>query len=709
MRKLRKGFTIVELVIVIAVIAVLTAVLIPTFIHLTKKAKTSVDQSLVANLNKALVLEEEETGKKPETMYDAVQGLKNQGFLVAQLITKSDDDLVYNVEKNKFFLSSDVDASKKHEYWHIESSVPAEQTWSIYAYNWNGDSATGLTVGFDAGEQEGLKTVSFVGGHDAILRTNSLETTLSINAPANHVTRFGKAGLVEPCITANNSLEDHGNAPWVTLTGGRFVVTPNTKVDKLFLNVDKNDSEQALSITLENNATMPEIVKPVLGLKDDETVKIVEVTTPEKTETLYLRGNSTIEDGQVFSSTDGGETLVPVTAETASPTAVAIANAKEAGKVVETGITEEQKASAVVDAKTKAEVEEMAEETGEDLSNYAARIGHKGYETFKAALDAAKAGETISLMKDVDLTATSLYTVANRLWILKNITIDGCNYTAEVTKNGFGICTEKVTFKNISIKTNSAGYRCIDTRSGQSQYGKFVEEITLDHVFLDTTKHGNSDYTQPLTIGGSSSSFLDENGKVRKTKVNVLNHSAIQTHDESIAYYAIITFNPIELNLKNTTVKGWANVYLKAPVSSAGSKGSVVNIDDCDLYSNNIYSGDTNSFSLIMINDGTAAVKSAVNIKNSRIHVDANSNQKQSFIATDGSAHYEVNILEGNKFYFNTEKAILYMNSKNGVFSIANGNEVYSAQVESTLFENKLSDSQELRDDGEGKYTVVAK
>ena len=708
MRKLRKGFTVVELVIVIAVIAVLTAVLIPTFIHLTKKAKNSVDASLVANLNKALVLEEEETGKKPETMYDAVQGLKNQGYLVAQLITKSDDELVYSVEKNKFFLSSDVDASKKHEYWHIESSVPTDQTWSIYAYNWNGDSATGLTVGFDAGEQEGLKTVSFVGGHDAILRTNSLETTLSINAPTNHVTRFGKAGLVEPCITAKNSLEDHGNAPWVTLTGGRFVVTPNTKVDKLFLDVDKNDSEQALAITLENNATMPEIVKPVLGLRDDETVKIVEVTTPEKTETLYLCGDSTIEDGKVFSSTDGGETLVPVTAETASPTAVAIANAKVAGEVVEKGITEEQKAAAVVDAKTAAEVEEMAEETGEDLSNYAARIGYKGYETFKAALDAAKAGETISLMKDVDLTSTSLYS-KNRLWVLKNITIDGCNYTAQVTQNGFGICTEKVTFKNISIKTNSAGYRCIDTRSGQTGYGNFVEEITLDHVFLDTTNHGNSDYTQPLTIGGNSSSFLDENGNVRKTKVNVLNHSAIQTHDDSIAYYAIITFNPIELNLKNTTVKGWANVYLKAPNGSAGSKGSVINIDDCDLHSNNIYSGSSNSFSLIMINEGTAAVKSVVNIKNSRIHVDANSSEEQSFIATDDSDHYEVNILEGNKFYFNSENAVLYMNSNNGAFSVTNGNEVYSNHIDLTLFANVLTSSQELHDDGEGKYTVVAK
>ena len=45
-RKNKKGFTIVELVIVIAVIAILAAVLIPTFSSLIKKAKISADTQL---------------------------------------------------------------------------------------------------------------------------------------------------------------------------------------------------------------------------------------------------------------------------------------------------------------------------------------------------------------------------------------------------------------------------------------------------------------------------------------------------------------------------------------------------------------------------------------------------------------------------------------------------------------------------------------
>ena len=50
-RNNKKGFTIVELVIVIAVIAILAAVLIPTFSNVIKKANMSADQQEIRNIN----------------------------------------------------------------------------------------------------------------------------------------------------------------------------------------------------------------------------------------------------------------------------------------------------------------------------------------------------------------------------------------------------------------------------------------------------------------------------------------------------------------------------------------------------------------------------------------------------------------------------------------------------------------------------------
>ena len=70
----KKGFTIVELVIVIAVIAILAAVLIPTFAGIIKKANLSADQQAVRQMNTALAVYEAENGK-PETIAEAKKAL----------------------------------------------------------------------------------------------------------------------------------------------------------------------------------------------------------------------------------------------------------------------------------------------------------------------------------------------------------------------------------------------------------------------------------------------------------------------------------------------------------------------------------------------------------------------------------------------------------------------------------------------------------
>ena len=50
MNKFKKAFTLVELVIVIAVIAILAAILIPTFSNVIEKANENADIQLVNNL-----------------------------------------------------------------------------------------------------------------------------------------------------------------------------------------------------------------------------------------------------------------------------------------------------------------------------------------------------------------------------------------------------------------------------------------------------------------------------------------------------------------------------------------------------------------------------------------------------------------------------------------------------------------------------------
>ena len=93
MRKTKNAFTIVELVIVIAVIAILAAILIPTFSNIINSANETKDISLTKNLNSFLALEENISGKS-ENIASALNVCKANGIDINEIKTKSNCDLV---------------------------------------------------------------------------------------------------------------------------------------------------------------------------------------------------------------------------------------------------------------------------------------------------------------------------------------------------------------------------------------------------------------------------------------------------------------------------------------------------------------------------------------------------------------------------------------------------------------------------------------
>ena len=107
----KKGFTIVELVIVIAVIAVLAAVLIPTFVNLTRKANISADTVLAKNLNTALALYDAENDV--EDFDDVLEAIKEHGYLIANLNAKAEGCFfVWESETNQILLVDSTEGYK---------------------------------------------------------------------------------------------------------------------------------------------------------------------------------------------------------------------------------------------------------------------------------------------------------------------------------------------------------------------------------------------------------------------------------------------------------------------------------------------------------------------------------------------------------------------------------------------------------------------
>lgn len=130
----KKGFTVVELVVVIAVIAILAAVLIPTFAALVKKANISVDIQLAANLNRVLAMCEATDGKNI-TMHDAVLDLAENGFDMTKISSSDPDNVllwdqtadryaVYSVSEDKLIWTDadnagikEITAANKSQFW----------------------------------------------------------------------------------------------------------------------------------------------------------------------------------------------------------------------------------------------------------------------------------------------------------------------------------------------------------------------------------------------------------------------------------------------------------------------------------------------------------------------------------------------------------------------------------------------------------------
>ncbi len=269
-----------------------------------------------------------------------------------------------------------------------------------------------------------------------------------------------------------------------------------------------------------------------------------------------------------------------------------------------------------------------------------ATVGGTDYATLQAAFNAATDGQTVKLLEDYNAASEAMASGNRQFVINKSITFDGGGHTLTTKERGIGIGNVNndvtsnidVTIKNITILNTSAGARCIDTR------GK-VGSLTLQGVTLNT-QGAPSGYTQPLTIGGNQADAATVN----------ISNSTIQTNDAGTAYYAIITFNPVKMNITGSTIKGWACIYAKGKDGSAGSKDSEINIDGCTLVSSNAYSRLSNAFSAFMIEDNNVSI----NVTNSNITINNTGDQVQTVVGypLGSSLTGTVTLGEGNTVTF---------------------------------------------------------
>lgn len=244
----KHGFTVVELVIVIAVIAILAAVLIPTFIGIVNSAKKSADTTLIRNLNTALKADKPD-GEPHATMTDALAAVEKSGYDVAKInkTMLEGHQIVWDSERG-VFAYMDTTGSKPtfeyvpdsdnytalgedefYKYWVI-ASEPSDK-FSTYLYNYKGGSTVTVSTGLDVGTFTGIDvTYENKSGkeQDVILRTNGGKLTVKDTTNSKQIFYgYAKRATIN---TGNDCFYAYGKIESLTLNAGKVVAEKNSMV-----------------------------------------------------------------------------------------------------------------------------------------------------------------------------------------------------------------------------------------------------------------------------------------------------------------------------------------------------------------------------------------------------------------------------------------------------------------------------------------------
>ena len=290
----KKGFTLIELVIVVAIISILAAVLIPTVAGIIDKAETAKATQIVKNLNTAVAAD---TSSKHETAGDAFKAAELHGYDVA-LINQSgsakeilwdslnkvfcyidDTDIKYIVDEND--LEFDPDDMNSLDYWSFGTKTDTNE-YSNFIYSYNGTTIT-TSKNIEIGEKVvGVDAVHYItdSDHTATIITNG--QNLLVNAPNGSVNHDGAASNVTIEAVKSASYHEFGDiAGNITVNAGRLVLESGSSVERIVV-----EATAAVSI---DNSKAPEV--PVVIAAGSSASN---VTLSDSTNKVELDENSAI-------------------------------------------------------------------------------------------------------------------------------------------------------------------------------------------------------------------------------------------------------------------------------------------------------------------------------------------------------------------------------------------------------------------------------
>lgn len=534
-RKSKKGFTIVELVIVIAVIAILAAVLIPTFANLIRQANKSSDTQLVKNMNTILSAAEALNGKN-ETMADALQDILDAGYSVEKLTPTTEkchivwnqktDRMIFLDENFEVEYPKDEKIDDTNDIWMVVGDKAAldayQANYSIYLTEDFKEETVKVAHGLDVGSCKTIKTVECVNeSYAGTILINMAGGNLTVNAPKATVNHYGDAALVEIEAVANASYHENGNVDEIRLKAGRVVVESKGNVAGVRIVAD--------------------------AISDGENGKknvSVEVAAGGKLGAVGATNSTVAADLKniVSGSTDVIESPVEVTNDFAG------------------GFGTENSPYLIATAEQFANIAKLSEEMGAGKAKY-----------FKQVADIAING-TIPVLTG---------------------TYDGGNYKIMYDCSGknFGVVFTEIkgysVFKNINLVMGKVGVSLLSIADWGTSYG-----ATFDHITFESTEDLVKVNTNNFGFVMINAIYTGGEGAPVYTFSNITNNVNLQNDGTCTGLivgsgpcFNVKTVLNYENCVNNGTISGTSSVGFlygnSAYIETVSESESVINVKDC--------------------------------------------------------------------------------------------------------------------------------
>lgn len=264
----KRGFTIIELVIVIAVIAILAAVLIPTFANIIQKANVANDVALARNMNTILIADEATNGRSTD-MYDVLIALEQGGFKLENLNPRADgnvfawdkanNQIVYLDKKNPekpIFQAKEI-GDNKGDLYITTRKAEVFADYPGYSYYFASDISGDITLDegscLDTGEFALKGNVSVKTSKDVEIH-GTINGTITVNSASGKITNYSVVKNVVIKNTAATSYHERGHVEAMEIQNsltGKVVLENDAYVEKL--------TNNKTSGTVENNGFVKEV------------------------------------------------------------------------------------------------------------------------------------------------------------------------------------------------------------------------------------------------------------------------------------------------------------------------------------------------------------------------------------------------------------------------------------------------------------------